>query len=153
MAKKESKTPATETLAAGAVAADASTAAAPAADAKAKTVGVRGPKGVALDAKITVLSASNPKRQGTKAFDVFAKYVDGMTVQAFLDAAGEEATPNIVYDTKHGFIAVEGYKVEVLPKKEPRVAKPKAEKKAKAEKLPAASVDTALERETEETEA
>jgi len=120
-----------------------------------KTIGVKGPKGAALDAKITVLAATNPKRPNTKAFDVFSKYVDGMTVQAFMDAAGSEATPNMVYDAKHGFIAIEGYVVEVLPPKAPRVAKEKVAKapKAKAEKLPAAPVDEQLARETVEEEA
>lgn len=144
----------TPKIADAAVAADASTAG----ETKAKLIGVKGPKGVSLDAKITLLSAVNPKREGSKAHAIFAKYVDGMTVQEFLDAGGEEATANIVYDTKHGFIAVEGYKVEVLPPKVPRVPKekvakaPKAPKAAK-EKLPPAVKDESLERETEETEA
>lgn len=152
-AKPPKKSAPVETLADAAVAADASTAVA--GDAKPKTVGVRGPKGVELTAKITVLAGTNPKRAGTKAFDIFSKYVDGMSVSEFLAAAGEEATPNIVYDAKHGFIAVEGYKVEVLPKKEPRVAKEKVAKapKVKAEKLPLVPVDTELARETVEEEA
>jgi hypothetical protein len=121
---------------------------------KEKTIGVRGPKGVALDAKITVLAGSNPKRQGSKAAVVFAKYVDGMSVQAFLDAAGDEATPNLVYDSKHGFIAIEGYAVSVIPPKEKKAPKAKAEPKAKKEKAPkneeAAAVEAELAAETVE---
>jgi len=121
---------------------------------KKSAIGVRGPKGVALTARITVLAAANPKRALSKAHAVFSKYVTGMTVQEFLDAAGEEATPNIVYDTKHGYISVEGYNVEVLPPKAPRTPKePKAAKapKVKAEKV-AKVVDEELARETVEEE-
>ena len=137
---------------------DASAPVAAAAEPKAKVVGVRGPKGVALTAKITILAAGNPKRAGTRSHAEFAQYVDGMTVQAFLDAVGERATAHIVYDTKHGFIAVEGYNVEVLPPKAPRVAKEKVAKAPKApkapkEKLAPVAKDEALDRETEETEA
>ena len=104
---------------------------------EAKTTG-RGPKGVPDSAKITLLAKSNPKREGSKAHARFAKYVDGMTVAQALDAG--VITPDLVYDTKHGFISIEGYSVPggVLPPKEPKVAKPKADagenKKAKAEK-------------------
>jgi hypothetical protein len=98
-------------------------------------IGVKGPKGVALDATITVLSSKNPKRPESKAHAVFAKYADGMTVQEFLDAAGEAATPNLVYDVAHGFIAIAGYdpKMVVLKVRAAKVAK---ETKAKKEKLP-----------------
>lgn len=130
-------------------------AAAPEGAAKATPIGVRGPKGVALTAKITLLTKTNPKRQGSKAYEVFSKYRDGMTVQEFLDEAKEAATPNIVYDTKHGFIAVEGYSVEVLPPKAPRVAKEKGVKASPKEKKAAAAPapDPDLELETVETEA
>jgi hypothetical protein len=110
---------------------------------QASTVGVRGPKGVSLDAKILVLAAGNPKREGSKAHAVFAKYHDGMTVQEFLDSAGAEATPNLVYDAGHGFISIDGYtptKVFVAKVKEPKAPveaaapKPKKEKVAKAAK-------------------
>lgn len=151
MAKKNGNKAEAAPLADAAV--DASAATPATQESKASAIGVRGPKGVALTAKITLLTKTNPKRQGSKAYDVFSKYVDGMTVQEFLDAAGDAATPNIVYDTKHGFIAVEGYNVEVLPPKAPRVAKEKVAKAPKEKKVAAAPApDPDLELETVESE-
>lgn len=89
----------------------------------------RGPRGTAESAVITVLVDSNPKRTGSKAAASFDLYATGMTVGEFCDLAGKEATPNLVYDAKHGFIAIEGYDPELV------VAKPKAEKAPKAEKV------------------
>lgn len=109
---------------------------APAAPAKrGAPVGARGPKGVELDARITLLVEGNPKRPGSKAHGVFALYRDGMTLQEFLDAAGAVATPNLVYDATHGFIAVEGWEVPRIERKE---RAPKAEKPAKEPKAPRA---------------
>lgn len=123
-----------------------------------KPIGVKGPKGAELTARITILAATNPKRPNTKAFDVFAKYRTGMSVSEFMTDAGSEATPNMVYDVKHGFIEIEGYTVAVLPAKVPRVVKEKADKtpktpKVKAEKLPPVEVDEQLALETVEEEA
>lgn len=108
---------------------------------KAPAIGQRGPKGVPLTATITLLAAQNPKRPGSKAFAVFSKYVDGMTVQQFIDAAGDAATPNIVYDAAHGFISVEGYDPKMAEKKvrEPKAPKEKKSKKAAAAEDPAES--------------
>ena len=120
-------------------------------------VGARGPKGVALDAIVSLKVEGNPKRPGSKAHDVFAQYVDGMTVQQFLDAVGQAATPNLVYDAAHGFIAIEGYDPKLVLKKEraPKAEKPPKEpkaprgKKAKAasaaEAAPASVDDVAVE--------
>lgn len=107
----------------------------------------RGPRGVAESAVITLLVATNPKREGSKASTVFSHYVTGMTIGEFADALdaeglGKESTPNLVYDAKHGFISIDGYDPGevVKPKvREPKAAKePKAPraKKVKAEKLP-----------------
>ena len=97
-------------------------------------VGVRGLKGVPLTAVITLLAAKNPKRPGCAAEKRFALYETGKTVQKFLDEGG--TTPDLAYDTAHGYISVEGYTpkkmFEAKPKKEP---KPKAEKKEKAPKV------------------
>jgi hypothetical protein len=92
----------------------------------------RGPRGVAESAVITVLADTNPKREGSKAAATFALYATGMTVGEFCDLAGKEATPNLVYDSKHGFISIEGYDPEQV------VAKPKKEKVAKEPKAPRA---------------
>jgi hypothetical protein len=119
-------------------------------------IGARGPKGVALDAIVSLKVEGNPKRPGSKAHDVFAQYVDGMTVQQFLDAVGQAATPNLVYDAAHGFIAIEGYdpklvlKKERAPKaeeapKEPKAPRGKKAKAASAEAAPASVDDVAVE--------
>ena len=101
----------------------------------------RGPRGTKESDVITVVFAGNPKRGGSKAHAAFACYQNGMTIAEFCDAVdalgdGHKATAtgHLVYDTKHNFISIEGYKVPggVLAPKEPRVAKPKAEKAPKA---------------------
>lgn len=93
----------------------------------------RGPRGVPDTAVISGV-VPNPKREGSKAQQVFAHYRDGMTVAEFVeslkaDGLDKEATPNLVYDAKHGFIKIEGYDPGEIV-----VAKPKAEKKPAAEK-------------------
>lgn len=98
------------------------------------TIGVRGPKGVDLEAKITVLAATNPKRPSSKAHAAFANYRTGMTVKEFMDAVGTEATGHLQYDTAHQFISIEGYTPKkTIEPKPPRVPKPKKEKAPKAE--------------------
>ena len=91
-------------------------------------IGKRGLKGVPIEAKIVLLTNVNPKRKGCAAEGRFALYKDGMTQAEFLDAGG--TTPDLAYDTSHGFIAVEGY----TPPKifTPKEKAPKAEKPAKA---------------------
>jgi hypothetical protein len=98
-----------------------------AAESSAKVIGVRGPKGVELTAAVTLLASGNPKREGSKAADRFAGYVDGMSVQEALDAG--LTTADLVYDAAHGHIAVEGYNPALVVKKEKA---PKAEKATKA---------------------
>lgn len=102
----------------------------------------RGPRGVPETAVITLLVEANPKREGSKAHAVFSHYESGQTIADFcaaLEATDaemvKEATPNLVYDAKHGFIEIEGYEppggVVVKEVKQP---KPKTEKPAKAPK-------------------
>jgi hypothetical protein len=143
MAKKQVKTaPAASTPAAADAPAASSKRGAP--------IGARGPKGVALDALITLKCEGNPKRPGSKAHAVFAQYADGMTVQAFLDAVGDAATPNLVYDAAHGFIAIEGYDPKMVVKKERAPKEPKAPKAPRAKKAAAtAAAPTAAEVEVE----
>lgn len=87
----------------------AAAAAAPAAE-KAKTVG-----GFAMTAKITFGkkedgktsydgAENNPKRKGSKSFDKFAKYKDGMTVEDAVKAGITGA--DLSWDSRHGFIKV-----------------------------------------------
>ena len=136
MSKKNAKiAPATdvpEAQVAASAAADGAEAKAPAAP---KT---RGPRGTSEDAKITLVATANPKRPASKAFGVFASYVDGMTVKEFCDLNGKEATGHLVYDAKHGSISIEGYDPGAIVVPKPKApAKPKAEKKVKAAKAPA----------------
>jgi hypothetical protein len=135
-----------------AVPAEAEVVSTPAAEAAPAVVRSRGPRGTVETARISLLVSENPKREGTKCQRVFAQYVDGMTIAEFcaaLDAEGlgKEATPNMVYDSKHGFISIEGYEPpggvrvkEPKPAKEPKAAKaPKAKKeKASVEEAPEA---------------
>jgi len=97
----------------------------------------RGPRGTEESNKISLIAKENPKRPGSKAFAVFSNYVDGMTIKEFADAVGKEATPNLVYDAKHGFISIEGYDpgAIITPKpkaeKAPKEPKPKKPRKVK----------------------
>jgi hypothetical protein len=124
--------------------------AAPKAEEKIPLSKMRGPRGVAEDAVITVLAETNPKREGTKAWKFWECYAEGQTVGEFCDACDADedlkggATPALVYDSKHGFIEIDGYEVpggvlEAKPKKEPKPkevkeprGKPVARKVAKA---------------------
>jgi len=102
-----------------------------------KAAATRGPRGTVETAVITVLVDGNPKRSGSKAAEVFAHYQSGQTIAEFADALaaaglGKEATPNLVYDAKHGFITIDGYdpgEVVVKAPKEPKAPKAKKEKK------------------------
>jgi len=113
----------------------------PAPEAAEPVARTRGPRGVSETAVITVLADKNPKRVGSKASDLWEKYSNGMTVAQYVDATGKDATPALVYDAAHGFIAIEGYTPGVVftpkvrePKapKEPKAKKPKAVKDAEA---------------------
>lgn len=126
------------------VAAAAADAKPAAAEVKVPLAKMRGPRGVPESAKIKVLVASNPKRVGSKAADVFACYKDGMTVGQFCDAVDAtdrkgEATPNLVYDASHKFIEIEGYTPGAYFEAKPKAApKPKVEGAPKASKAAAA---------------
>lgn len=120
-----------------------------AAEPKAPVVRSRGPRGTEETAKITLLAKDNPKRAGSKAFGAFANYKDGMTIKEFADLVGKEATGHLVYDAKHGSIAIEGYDPGAIVVPKPKVVK---EPKAKKEKAPkdatAAAHKDGLESET-----
>ena len=94
----------------------------------------RGPRGVAETAVITLKVQGNPKRAGSKAYDRFALYRDGMTVAEALDAG--ITTPDLVYDSKHGLVAIEGYDPGEIV--QPKVREPKAPKEPKTKKVKAA---------------
>jgi len=52
--------------------------------------------------KIKLLTKENPKRAGSKSFDLFKLYKNGMTVAQFKEAGGSAAA--IAWDTDHNFI-------------------------------------------------
>ncbi len=69
--------------------------------------------GLAKDAVVTVLTQTNPKREGSQAYDRFENYFKlktGATVQDALDAG--LTIGDIRYDFIHGSIKVEGASVE-----------------------------------------
>ena len=92
----------------------------------------RGPRGTTEDAVITLISQANPKRPGSKAFDIFSTYRDGMTIKEFADSVEARhkgmSTVALVYDAKHGFVSITGYDPGAIVAPKPRVAKPKKEK-------------------------
>jgi len=100
--------------------------------ADAKPAAARGPKGVDLNAKITVLKTENPKRPGSRAAKEWGYYKDQMTVGEAI-AAGI-TTPGLVYDASHAFIKIEGYEPKLVPVKEKAPPKSKEEKAAPAAK-------------------
>lgn len=63
-----------------------------------------GSGGFSPTAKITLLVPKNPKREGTKAHAKFAKYKNGMTVQAFIDGGGRAFS--LAWDVKRKYISV-----------------------------------------------
>lgn len=108
---------------------------------------LKGPRGVEMNATITLLVAGNPKRAGSKAYDRFQGYQDGMTVEQALEAG--VTTPDLVYDSKHGFISIEGYDpgqiIEPKPRKEPKAKKEKPAKDEAEEALAEAEMATESE--------
>lgn len=99
--------------------------------AAAKTRGIRG---LSESAVITLVAESNPKRPGSKSFERFALYQPGMTQGEALDAG--VLTADLVWDSKHGFITIEGYAPGEVIKPKAREPKAPRAKKVKAEKLP-----------------
>ncbi len=55
---------------------------------------------------ITVVVATNPKQQGSAAYDLFAIYRPGMTVAQYLEKAGPRGPFLLRYDTEHKFITI-----------------------------------------------
>jgi hypothetical protein len=57
------------------------------------------------DAKIQVVVAKNPKREGSGGYKRFGLYKTGMTIREFLIAGGK--TIDLDWDRERGFIATE----------------------------------------------
>jgi hypothetical protein len=73
-----------------------------------------------LDAKITVLSAENPKRVGSRAHRDWEQYQTGMTVLEVLQK--DVIRADLIYNASHGFISIEGYDAPA-PKARPKKVK------------------------------
>jgi hypothetical protein len=58
-----------------------------------------------LNAKVRILSDGNPKKPGTKSFDRFALYRDGMTVAEALDTCVRPM--DLKYDLTHKYVVFE----------------------------------------------
>jgi len=56
------------------------------------------------EAKITMLAESNPKKVGSKSFDIFAHYAGSKTVGEFRAKGG--TYQSIAYDVGRGFVKV-----------------------------------------------
>lgn len=100
----------------------------------------RGSPSFPADGKISLRVESNPKRKGSKSYDRFAHYKNGMTVEASVKAGVLYA--DLKWDSEHGFIAVnetpeqrKAWEGEQKAKVEAKAKadKEKAEKKAAAD--------------------
>jgi hypothetical protein len=70
-----------------------------------KTTKTKGPVGPATDERlIKLLITENPKRHGSAAHALYAKYQDGMTVDQYIFNGGTLAA--LRWDARHKFIAV-----------------------------------------------
>lgn len=60
------------------------------------------------DMKISVQTEGNPKREGSRGYQCFAHYREGMKVSTFIEKVGDrgEAIANLRYDVAKGYIAV-----------------------------------------------
>lgn len=95
-----------------------------------KKVKQRGSPSFPSDGKISLRTEANPKRKGSKSYDRFAHYKNGMTVEAAVKAGVTYA--DLKWDTEHGFVAV-NETPEQRKAWEAEQAKKLAEKKAKDE--------------------
>lgn len=114
--------------------------------AAAKTRGIRG---LSESAEITLVAESNPKRPGSKSFERFALYQNGMTQGEALDAG--VLTADLIWDSKHGFITIEGYDPGEVVK--PKAREPKATKEPKAKKVKAPKAEKTEEQVQADAEA
>ncbi len=73
---------------------------------KSKSNGAAKGKWMANDATITKLAKENPKRKGTRGYQLWEKYKNGMTVGAWKEAGKQYAMPYLRWDIAHGLIKV-----------------------------------------------
>ena len=53
---------------------------------------------------VTTEGKKNPKREGTKAYERFVLYKDGMTIKEYMEAGGQAG--DVKYDSDHEYIVV-----------------------------------------------
>lgn len=59
-----------------------------------------------IEREIQVLVEANPKREGTKSYERFAIYADGMSTEEFKRLGGR--AKDLKWDERHGFIQLIG---------------------------------------------
>ncbi len=73
---------------------------------KSKSNGASKGKWMSNDATITKLAKDNPKRKGTRGYQLWEKYKNGMTIGAWKEAGKQYAMPYLRWDIAHGLIKV-----------------------------------------------
>ena len=58
-----------------------------------------------FEKKIKILVTENPKREGTRAYERFAGYKDGLTVKEYVEKGG--AMSAVRYDSAHNYIELQ----------------------------------------------
>ena len=94
-----------------------------------KKVKQRGSPNFPTDGKISLRVESNPKRKGSKSYERFAHYKNGMTVDAVIKAGVTYA--DLKWDTEHGFVAIN----ETPEQRKAWEAEQKAKAESKAKKV------------------
>jgi len=107
----------------------------------------RGSPSFPADGKISLRVESNPKRKGSKSFDRFAHYKEGMTVEAAVKAGVLYA--DLKWDTEHGFIAVNETPEQRKAWEADQKAKAEAKAKADADKAAKKAAADAKKKEKE----
>lgn len=110
----------------------------------------RGSPSFPADGKISLRVESNPKRKGSKSFDRFAHYKEGMTVEAAVKAGVLYA--DLKWDTEHGFIAVNETPEQRKAWEAEQKAKAEAKAKADADKAAKKAAADAKKKEKEAKE-
>lgn len=103
------------------------------------------------DGVISLRVESNPKRKGSKSFDRFAHYKNGMTVEAAVKAGVLYA--DLKWDSEHGFIAINETPEQRKTWEADQKAKAEAKAKAAAEKAAKKAAAEAKKKEKEKAAA
>jgi len=90
--------------------------------------GPRDSKYYNLDDKIKVLAKENPKKAGSKTYDRWNNYKDGMTVREVMEKGTTQE--DLIYDWRHEFISIQ----HVRPRQAPLPPAPPKKVRAKKSK-------------------